>query len=42
MFPKKIKKKIFKDKRGYLLEIIPSKMQKKYIYSILTQSRKNV
>ena len=42
MFPKKIKRKIFKDKRGYLLEIIPAKMEKKFIYSILTESKKNI
>ena len=40
MLPKKLKKKIFKDKRGYLLEIIPTKMKKKFIYSILTESKK--
>ena len=42
MFPKKIKRKIFKDRRGYLLEIIPAKMKKKFIYSILTESKKNI
>ena len=42
MLPKKLKKKIFKDKRGYLLEIIPTKMKKKFIYSILTESKKKV
>ena len=42
MFPKKIKRKIFKDRRGYLLEIIPAKMEKKFIYSILTESKKNI
>ena len=42
MLPKKIKKKIFKDKRGFLLEIIPKNLNKKFIYSILTESKKNV
>ena len=42
MFPKKIKKKIFKDRRGFLLEIIPKNFNKKFIYSIFTQSKKNV
>lgn len=42
MLPKKIKKKIFKDKRGFLLEIIPKNFKKKFIYSILTESKKNV
>lgn len=42
MKPFKIKKKIFKDNRGYLLEIIPETLKKKFIYSILTESKKNV
>lgn len=42
MLPKKIKKKIFRDKRGFLLEIIPKNLNKKFIYSILTESKKNV
>lgn len=42
MFPKKIKRKIFKDKRGFLLEIIPKNLNKKFIYSILTESKKKV
>lgn len=42
MLPKKIKRKIFKDKRGFLLEIIPKNLNKKFIYSILTESKKKV
>jgi dTDP-4-dehydrorhamnose 3,5-epimerase len=42
MLPKKIKKNIFKDKRGYLMEIVPKNFKKKFAYSILTESKKNV
>ena len=41
MLPKKLKKKIFKDKRGYLLEIIPTKMQKN-LFIVFLQSKKKV
>ena len=42
MFPKKIKRKIYKDKRGFLLEVVPKNLNKKFIYSILTESKKKV
>ncbi len=42
MIPKKISNKVFKDNRGYLKEIIPNKIKKKFVYSILTTSKKNV
>lgn len=42
MKPRKFKSKFFKDKRGYLIEIIPNKIKKKFNYSILTESKKNV
>ena len=42
MKPHKLKSKFFKDKRGYLIEIIPNKIKKKFNYSILTESKKNV
>jgi dTDP-4-dehydrorhamnose 3,5-epimerase len=32
----------FKDNRGNLLEIVPKKIKKKFVYSILTESKKNV
>lgn len=38
----KFKSLSFKDKRGYLAEITPKKINKKFIYSILTNSNKNV
>ena len=38
----KFKSLSFKDKRGYLTEITPKKINKKFIYSILTNSNKNV
>ena len=41
MFPKKIKLKKYKDKRGLLLELLPKYFRKKFIYSILTHSKKN-
>ena len=42
MIQKKFKGSLFKDKRGYLVEIIPKKINKKFIYSIVTYSKKNV
>ena len=42
MLPIKYKSKLFKDKRGYLIEITPKLMSSKFSYSILTNSRKNV
>jgi len=42
MKPIKFKIKLYKDNRGYLKEIIPLKLKKKFIYSILTNSKKNV
>lgn len=43
MQPFKIKKKIFYDNRGFLLEVTPDKLKKKiFVYSILTESKKNV
>ena len=38
----KFKSLLFKDKRGYLAEITPKKINKKFVYSILTNSNKNV
>ena len=32
----------FKDNRGNLIEIVPKKIKKKFVYSILTDSKKNV
>ena len=40
MIQKKFKGSLFKDKRGYLVEIIPKKINKKFIYSIVTYSKK--
>ena len=42
MKPLKIKSVIFKDNRGFLVEVVPNKIKKKFIYSIITQSKKNV
>ena len=42
MIPTKFKSKLYKDNRGYLKEITPLKIKKKFIYSILTNSKKNV
>mgnify|MGYP001171782296 CR=1 FL=1 len=42
MSPKKINLKKYKDSRGYLIEILPKKFKKKFVYSILTNSKKNV
>ena len=32
----------FKDNRGNLIEIVPKEIKKKFVYSILTESKKNV
>ena len=32
----------FKDNRGSLFEIVPKKIKRKFVYSILTESKKNV
>ena len=42
MYPVKYNSKFYNDKRGYLREIIPQKIKSKFIYSILTNSKKNV
>ena len=42
MYPVKYNGKIYNDKRGYLKEITPQKINNKFIYSILTNSKKNV
>ncbi len=42
MIPKKFSNKVFRDNRGYLKEITPSIIKKKFIYSILTSSKKNI
>ena len=42
MKPIKFICKQFKDYRGHLTEITPKKIKKKFIYSILTESKKNV
>ena len=42
MRPIKFISKQFKDARGHLTEITPKKIKKNFIYSILTQSKKNV
>ena len=42
MKPIKFKSRSFKDKRGYLKEISPVKLKKKFNYSIITNSKKNV
>ena len=42
MIPIKYNSKIYSDKRGYLREITPQKINSKFIYSILTNSKKNV
>tara|TARA_X000000368_G_C22951584_1_gene676869 strand:+ start:153 stop:626 length:474 start_codon:yes stop_codon:yes gene_type:complete len=42
MYPKKINLKKYNDNRGYLIEILPEKLKKKFVYSILTNSKKNV
>ena len=40
MKPIKFICKQFKDDRGHLTEITPKKIKKKFIYSILTESKK--
>ena len=42
MRPIKSTCKQYKDVRGYLSEITPKKINKKFSYSILTESKKNV
>lgn len=42
MIPIKFKSNLFKDKRGYLAEVTPKKIKTKFLYSILTVSKKNV
>ena len=42
MKPQKIKGTQYKDKRGFLIEVVPKKIKKKFIYSIITESKKNV
>jgi dTDP-4-dehydrorhamnose 3,5-epimerase len=42
MFVKRIKLKKYKDSRGFLLELLPTNYKKKFYYSILTSSKKNV
>ena len=42
MFPKKVKLKKFKDSRGSLVELLPRSINKKFIYSIISKSKKNV
>ena len=38
----KIKGTKDKDNRGFLIEVVPKKIKKKFIYSIITESKKNV
>jgi dTDP-4-dehydrorhamnose 3,5-epimerase len=40
--PNKFVSNQFKDNRGNLVEIIPKEIKKKFVYSILTESKKNV
>ena len=42
MKPRKIKGTKYKDNRGFLIEVVPKKIKKKFIYSIITESKKNV
>jgi len=42
MYPIKYKSKLYNDKRGYLREVTPQKLNSKFVYSILTNSKKNV
>ena len=42
MLPKKINLKKYIDNRGTLIELTPKKISKKYVYSIITESKKNV
>ena len=40
--PNKFVSNQFKDNRGNLVEIVPKEIKKKFVYSILTESKKNV
>ena len=42
MFVKRIKLKKYIDSRGFLLELLPANYKKKFHYSILTSSKRNV
>ncbi len=42
MKPIKLITKLFKDSRGFLIEVVPKKIKKSFNYSIITQSKKNV
>ena len=42
MKPQKIKGTKYKDNRGFLIEVVPKKIKKKFTYSIITQTKKNV
>lgn len=42
MNPVKYNSKLYNDKRGYLREVTPQKINSRFIYSILTNSKKNV
>ena len=42
MKPLKIKSIKYNDNRGYLVEVVPNKIKKRFNYSIITQSKKNV
>ena len=42
IYPVKYNSKVYNDKRGYLREITPRKINSTFIYSILTNSKKNV
>ena len=42
MYPKRIKLKKYKDSRGFLLELLSKRFKKKFYYSILSLSKKNV
>jgi len=42
MYPRKINLKKYKDSREFLLELLPKKFKKKFYYSILSSSKKNV
>ena len=42
MKTQKIKGTKYKDNRGFLIEVVQKKIKKKFTYSIITQSKKNV
>ena len=42
MKPRKIKGTKYKDNRGFLIDVVPKKIKKKFTHSIITQSKKNV